>query len=150
MNSDEALIYDDFITEFSNREITQVPLESMNGRKIYLRSLSMAEKRRWQSSMKIIAKQVSNFALRLDSSDANFLEVWDNNVQNSDDYLIKNSVANSDGTLMFDSDNKFKEFMSKVKSDSLVCEEIAHKIVKFNKLDKVYDFEEELKKNNES
>lgn len=135
---------DGFFQAFASRELESFPLETVTGLDIYLCSLPWAQKKRFKTGIDIIAQKIKHVASRSDE-DLKTSKLWNNSIESADEFLLKISMCNEDGSLMWkDRDYDFDEWLEVVESD--VVEEIVYKIVKFNKLDSRWTPEDDKKK----
>lgn len=125
---------EDFYEIFSEREVKKITLESMgdvDDNEIYIRSLSYAEKKRFQNGLEKIAKRLSKVADEKDLEKSK--KIWKDSVQNADDYIIPASMCYSNGSLMWKGKQKeYKKFCETVPGK--VIEEIMYAINDFNDL----------------
>lgn len=137
---------EDFYSSFSDRELKAFPLETMGGESIYLRALSYNEKKRFKRGIELIAKKLSR--LSKDMAENDFQVIWNNDIQDADDYLIPASMCDSSGNLMWkDNREGYNKFLE---NKSAVVEEIIYHINEFNNLSGSFvpsGSEDELKKN---
>ena len=125
---------EDFYKVFSEREIKKVSLQSMgdsDDNDIYIRSLSYAEKKRFQNGLEKIALRIRKVAEDKDLELTD--EIWKDNVQNADDYILPASMCDADGSLMWKGKSvEYKKFCETVPPK--VIEEIMFQIADFNNL----------------
>ena len=125
---------EDFYKVFSDREIKKVSLQSMgdsDDKDIYIRSLSYAEKKRFQNGLEKIALKIRKLVedKKTEFND----EVWKDDVKNADDYILPASMCDASGILMWKGKNAdYKKFCEMVPPE--VIEEIMYQIVEFNNL----------------
>lgn len=106
--------FDNFIEAFSNAELKRVKLESLKGKvddSIFLRAIPYAK----QWHFRILATKVSaRRSIGILSSNEDSANVYEEDLLRAEDYLVREAMANEDGSQFFKDDEKFKEFRDTV------------------------------------
>ena len=138
---------EDFYSSFSDRELKAFPLETMGGESIYLRALSYSQKKRFKRGIELIAKKLARLSKEMEPDE--FDLIWNNDIQDADDYLIPASMCDALGNLMWKGNSEgYKKFLE---SKPEVIEEIIFHINEFNNLSGSFvpDSSEDERKKNE-
>lgn len=108
---------------------------------VYLRMLSYAEKQRFKRGLEKIAIRIQ--ALATVTAEDKLTEIWDDDIEHADYYLIVHSMCYPDGALIWkDQMGKYNAFRES--AGSKVLEEIIFHIVKFSHLDGTFNPEREI------
>ena len=120
---------EDFETDFSEKELKEVPLKTYKGKgdgTIFLRALPDCVVTRFKSLMKKIArKEAVNMLSGEDFSAGMDFKINDDDLLRAEYYLIRAAVADFQGKLILEDDKVFDKWIKNVKPD-LVNEVICH------------------------
>jgi hypothetical protein len=119
----EELQVEDFIEFFQAKEFKKVDLKTMSAyakNTIYLRGLTYAEVCRFRDIAQHVQKKK---AVSMLAGDDDF-DQWDDDLNNIEDYLIKQAVCTIKGEPFF-TDDSYKKFKTKISPD-VVNEILAH------------------------
>lgn len=120
---------EDFETDFSEKELKEVPLKTYKGKgdgTIFLRALPDCVVTRFKSLMKRIArKEAVNMLSGEDFSAGMDFKINDDDLLRAEYYLIRAAVADFQGKLILEDDKVFDKWIKNVKPD-IVNEIICH------------------------
>lgn len=120
---------EDFETDFSKKELKEVPLKTYKGKgdgTIFLRALPDCVVTRFKSLMKRIArKEAVNMLSGEDFSAGMDFKINDDDLLRAEYYLIRAAVADFQGKLILEDDKVFDKWIKNVKPD-IVNEIICH------------------------
>lgn len=137
-----SLSVNDFFTEYQRRELKEVVLTTWRGESegvIFLRALSRAQVIRFRD---VHARAFQKKHLHLVMADEEDGDDYENVITRTENYLLKNSIADDTGKLILDDDEKLKKFNDMV--PPAVVNEILCHIENFNSLYGDFDGKESV------
>ncbi len=137
---------DDFDTDFSEKELKEVPLKTYKGNgdgKIFLRSLPDYVVTRFRSLVKKIArKEAINMLSGEEFSVGTDFKINDDDLLCAEYYLIRAALADFQGKLILEDDTVFEKWIKNIKPD--LKNEIVCHIDNLNELYGGFDGQEEV------
>jgi hypothetical protein len=140
-----------FLEMFSCGEVKEIHI-SIKGeiRNLHIRRLSFHECSRFRRKCKaVVSRATLGSMMALGNNPAAMFSIPDEEVELGEYYLLKRSICDPQGTLIFDEDEEGEEFfMGWLDSiNDEICQEIIKEIAKFNKLSKkTEETKEDVKK----
>lgn len=140
-----------FQDAFSQGEVFDFTSEILERRgvdsTVYIRSVGWGVKNRFANATRMIVKRLCAIAEKSVKDEDSEL-IWKDDVKLAEVYLLKQSMCDSDGKLLWD-DNSLANWLETAESEFI--EEVLYYCNKFNKLDDIFqpqeDKNEEVKKN---
>jgi hypothetical protein len=130
-----SLSVDDFFEKFSEAELREVTLATMEGEAIFLRALPYSKV--W--NFRVLSSKIARARIMQVASgdDSEKLDDWNEKKARAEDYLVTEAMANHDGSKFFSDTAQFNKWREKVPND--VVNEILYHIDDMNELDDGFD-----------
>lgn len=136
-----SITLDDFFSEFCEREIKAIKLKSWKGKGdgvINFKGLNYSVVARF----KAIKRRLQHYLTMQVVAKIEDKEQWSLELENAEDYLLKNAMCDENGKLLFNDDKVFKKWKECVIPE--IAEEIILHISLMNQLDGDFEGRDEI------
>jgi hypothetical protein len=130
-----SLSVDDFFEKFSEAELREITLTTMDGSTVFLRALPYSKV--W--NFRVLASKIARARIMqiAEGDDKEKQEDWNQQKARAEDYLIQEAMANHDGSKFFSDTAQFNKWRDQVPNS--VVNEILFHIDSMNELDDGFD-----------